>query len=494
MKTHMCLLVFIFQLFYASHAFASEAGALAASEVDVYPEGARVYFEIPAQDSISVNIPATFQKDSIRIMPSHGVQITNFNFGIMDVDDQVPPNLEELAQTVLIAKKEKDLLAAQLESIRQSIKKLDEISVPGKTSDEILEFISKIAEKRQELEMLSFERSQALEKATHRYEVLKKELDALLPVNYKKQNRLLIQTKGKGNIILSAWTNNASWRPSYRLNLHSENSTISGTLEAQIINNTGISWKGLIRLHTTMPQESLFVPKLRPLIVDFKEKEDFFKGLRKSIGTGATTMAEQKYDMTDIVHAIKGEVISSRPNILQVETFTLNGETSLVCIPELSEEAWALATINSMDKVILGGNAELYIDGKPSAHTNLTRTGIGDKVEIPFGKTPLIKVTKENLIPKEGQGWIGKGWVKKGYTITVTNGMKKDIEVTIIDRIPTSAKESIKVEEIMMNPTPHEQDEKGIITWNMQLKGSTKKAITVSYTVRFPANKEIIFR
>jgi hypothetical protein len=64
----------------------------------------------------------------------------------------------------------------------------------------------------------------------------------------------------------------------------------------------------------------------------------------------------------------------------------------------------------------------------------------------------------------------------------------------VLDRIPTSANEDIKVEDINITPAPEEQDEKGIVKWNLPIKRGDNKKIEVSYIVKFPANKEITFR
>jgi hypothetical protein len=492
------LLLLLCQVFFPNHSYASSSNHLIIHEADIYPKGARVYLKLPIQnqDILLVDIPSTLQKDSVRISASGGVQIVETRFGGLVVNDQLPQGLEELAQKLKAAQRERDLLASKLEGLVQSINKLDETPAVGKTAEEIISFVEKLSSKRQKLQMEIYTTNQALDDAKKRYETLKKELESYLPPDHEKYNRFIIKTQGQGDVIISAWTYLASWSPSYHLDLNSSTSTIEGALKATITQNTGIPWNGRIRLHTTMPKESLYIPKLPPLVVDFEKEEKYLlMEARKSVQIENVASTEtQEYNLTDVVYIAQGEVSSSKPSVLEIKSFTLRGSTSIVCIPEFSREAWAVATVEHLNEPIIEGKAEFYIDGNLSAQSTLPRAGKGEKLEIPFGKTPLVKVEKEYLIPKEGQKWTGKGWIKKGYAITVTNGTNDDINVTVLDRIPTSANEDIKVEDINITPAPEEQDEKGIVKWNLPIKRGDNKKIEVSYIVKFPANKEITFR
>jgi len=491
------LLLLTCQLLLPTHSYAS-SNHLIVHEADIYPKGARVYLKLPTQTQglLLVDIPSSLQKDSVRISGSSGVKIMEASFGGLVVNNQLPQGLEELAEKLKTAQKERNHLASKLEGLVQSINKLDETPAVGKTAEEIISFVEKLSSKRQKLQIEIYETNQALDDAKKRYEALKKELDSYLPPDYEKYNRFIIKTQGQGDVVISAWTNLASWSPSYHFDLNSKASTIKGIFKAKITQNTGIPWNGTIRLHTTMPKESLYIPKLRPLVVDFEKEEKYLlMEARKSIQMeNVVSTEEQEYNLTDIVYTSHGEVLSSRPSALEIKSFTLTGNTSIVCVPEFSREAWVVATIEHLNEPILGGKAELYIDGNLSAQSTLPRAGKGEKLKVPFGKTPLVKVEKEYLIPKEGQKWTGKGWVKRGYTITVTNGTNEDINVTVLDRIPTSANEDIKVEDINITPAPEEKDEKGIINWHLPIKKGGNKKIEASYVVKFPADKEITFR
>jgi len=179
---------------------------------------------------------------------------------------------------------------------------------------------------------------------------------------------------------------------------------------------------------------------------------------------------------------------------LEIGAFSIPASMELVCIPEIADEAWTVATIEELDRAILQARAELFIDGKQTGTTVLEASSMGEELIIPFGKTPLVVASREDLLPKEGSSWIGKDRLQKGYMITVTNGLDRPVELVVRDRLPVPAKEEIKIEDVSIEPDPAERDDKGILTWRLGMEGGETKRISVMYTVRFKNGKDLIFR
>jgi len=105
----------------------------------------------------------------------------------------------------------------------------------------------------------------------------------------------------------------------------------------------------------------------------------------------------------------------------------------------------------------------------------------------------LVRATKVDLIPKTGEKWT-KGTLLDGYDITVVNGLSQESYITIVDRIPVSSHQDIKVSNISIEPEPTETTEKGIYTWKLRLKQKETGTIKVRYEIKFPEDKEITIR
>ncbi len=96
-------------------------------------------------------------------------------------------------------------------------------------------------------------------------------------------------------------------------------------------------------------------------------------------------------------------------------------------------------------------------------------------------------------MPREGTTW-GWGKLEKAFTFSVTNGTGTRTAVTVLDRIPVSAQEKIKVEVLAIDPKPARTDDKGILTWEMTLAPGETRKLTVNYRLTYPADRAIIFR
>ena len=69
---------------------------------------------------------------------------------------------------------------------------------------------------------------------------------------------------------------------------------------------------------------------------------------------------------------------------------------------------------------------------------------------------------------------------------------KRRCSVTVVDQLPVSQTEEIKVEELKLTPKPNERDEKGILKWNITLDPGEKKEMEIGFSVEYPRGKMIM--
>jgi len=79
-----------------------------------------------------------------------------------------------------------------------------------------------------------------------------------------------------------------------------------------------------------------------------------------------------------------------------------------------------------------------------------------------------------------------------GYSIRVANGLSNEASITVIDRIPVSTHQDIKVNTITLDPKPVEITQKGLCTWKLKLKRGEEKVISVKYEITYPKDREIV--
>jgi hypothetical protein len=60
-----------------------------------------------------------------------------------------------------------------------------------------------------------------------------------------------------------------------------------------------------------------------------------------------------------------------------------------------------------------------------------------------------------------------------------------DVTVTLADRIPVSEDKEIRIDQVSVEPAGA-PDDKGLITWTLQLKPREKRVFRISYRVEYP--------
>lgn len=469
--------------------------------VDVYPSGAVMHFEIAAGGTLDLELPLTIDPESIRFQLSGTARILDSSMRTGAQVGWVPSALADLAEEVERARTEKDRLSARLEALEQARKHLEaavpEISSPG----DLEAYIDGALSKRETIALKIAETTEALSDARTQYEILEKELKSRLPRENDKLRVLTLETVGEGTIGILAWTSDAAWQPAYQLYLNSTTGLIEGTLQAVLSQKSGLDWNGDISLHTVRPRQGLVTPQLDPLVVDYREH--FFRDAGEFPTRGTEMLKAAAPELSDRVDEGLADVRmetsgfvpgSGDKTNLDVGVFSIPASMELVCVPEIADEAWTVATIEELDRAILKAAADLYIDGKQTGTTILEAASMGERMVIPFGKTPLVTASREELLPREGSSWIGKDRLQKGYMITVTNGLDRPLEIVVRDRLPVPAKEEIKIENVSIDPEPSEKDDKGILTWRLEMKGGETKRLNVMYTISFKGGKDLIFR
>ncbi|MDO9507935.1 MAG: DUF4139 domain-containing protein [Thermovirgaceae bacterium] len=493
--------VFAVMVFYG--AVREAEAAPMAGVVDVYPQGALMTMRFEAAAKMEIELPLTLDRDFIRVEGGDGVKVLNFDIREITRPGWVPPALTALAQEVDRARTQADMLASRAAALAQAIKQLGEAVPAGLKGAELETYIDTAVKKRESIGIKAAETGVLLEKATKKYDLLRGEYEKLFPGDPDRMLLLSVATEGKGGVTVTAWTNSASWRPVYRMELDSSTGAIKGTAGAEVNQKSGITWKGDILLHTVRPRGGLHIPEMRPLVVDFLEIAPSVKALRMEEATemAAAPMNDLQEEpfmeegLTDVTMKTRGTVPGFGESVrLDAGRFTEKGEVSLVCIPEFSAEAWTVATVKSAGRAFLPGEARLSVDGKETGTTMIPPRSMGQELSLPFGTTPLVTAKREELLPKTGSSWIIKGKHQRGYLITVSNGLSKAVKLKVMDRVPVPARDTIKVQGLVLVPEPMEKDDKGFLIWEVDLEKGKSKEISVKYTITYPSDKELMFR
>ena len=147
---------------------------------------------------------------------------------------------------------------------------------------------------------------------------------------------------------------------------------------------------------------------------------------------------------------------------------------------------------------ILAGQVALFRDGVFAGNGRLPQKAPGETHELGFGADDLVKVKRIVLEDKKGEsGVFTTSRVEaRNFQISVKNLRGQPLQVTVLDRVPVSMQDDIKVEP-SFSPQPSRrdvEDRRGTVAWDFQAAPDEEKLIAFGYRVTAPVAKPYIFR
>lgn len=192
---------------------------------------------------------------------------------------------------------------------------------------------------------------------------------------------------------------------------------------------------------------------------------------------------------------------------------------SYVLIPKLRTAAFLKAQIRNTSTVtLLRGRASLTLDGTFLGNTSIPRASPGEAFTLLLGIDPAINVTYAKPSVRRSSGGIFNKEESVVYTraITITNNklQKEPVELVVLDQIPVSEDEQLRMAIVQPAGLKNEGDRvktgepvtagqqwgKAIVTlkkngelaWNVTLNRGASCRLPLEYEARIPASEVIV--
>ncbi|MCB1519853.1 MAG: mucoidy inhibitor MuiA family protein [Hyphomicrobiaceae bacterium] len=335
---------------------------------------------------------------------------------------------------------------------------------------------------------------------------------------------------------------NASWSPSYDARLTTGTKAKAPSLallrRATITQRTGEAWDNIaLQLSTTRPTAGTSAPELHPIAVDFEiERPEPVAAAPPAGGVGRRYMADRvaPEPESDAVR-IQGEVTRKRAMPAKVAatrsmanvviapfqaiyavpgltTVANTGEAKGVAlatdtfeptllaraVPKRDAKAFLYAKFDTpRGSPLLPGTVALFRDGTFVGNGRLPLLAGGEKHELGFGADDLVRIRHTVAEEKRGEtGLISSSRTdERNYRMSVKNMHERAVDVTLLDQIPVSRNEEIKVELVgRQPPTKRDVDDKrGVMAWEQKVEADEEKVIEFGYRVIWPAAKAITY-
>lgn len=502
-------LVKIFLEVTLSMAMAFESGAsgtpLEVERVTLFPRGGEISLAIPP-GPFDITLPGPFQVGTVRLNPAPGEPFPPQPQAREEpLPGWIPPALRPLADRVDELRRRALEEEASRDALGKVMEKLDGFLPEGEGA---LGQIQATEALRREYALRKGEADRRAQEARDLYDAWEEELGRRLPPG---DRGVVVRGAGGegGGRHLVVRTDQMGWDHLYRLELDSATGRIVGSLRAMVWNLSGVDWDAPATLHTARPSGTAALPRVAPLVVSASEKrggggDDFVgppalyapEALPAPSSPQARGRAPEREDsLRDTAFVVDRLEVpgDGTSRDLLLESFELQGEVVLVAVPSRREEAWILVEVASADRTFLGGACDLVVDGTSAGLSFMPDQGAGQPLSLVFGTAPAVKAERLSRVGSEGEAWLGGGHRDDGYRITVTNGLPDRRVVRVVDRIPTSAQEGVRVENVSISPAPVKNEE-GVLTWEIPVDPGEKGTVVVSWRVTFPRDKELVFR
>ncbi|MFV0299156.1 MAG: mucoidy inhibitor MuiA family protein [Hyphomicrobiaceae bacterium] len=538
----------------APPAMAGEIGASSQiSAVTVFPSGAEVYrsatVKVPKgeQTLIFNNLPPMTVPGSVRV---EGKSTGGLEIGSVDTRRVLVPHGDPEAQASerrrieeLIEKlqDEAEMIRADVEAAeaqKKFIQRLADLPANPPPSNgqagggmpDWGQIFNLVGSRLADAERAQLAARVKLRDVERRIDDQKKKLAQLAPVQAQRTEvKVFVAADAdvEASLAIRYQVSNASWRPYYDARLDTGaldgKPKLSLVRRASIQQRSGEDWDNVaLKLSTTRPGSGTAAPELYTETVDFESDKPRPEPVAKMgqvrsmarlrtadaalAAAPAAEMADARERMARVeaaafqaIFEVPGKVTvagTGEQKRVKLDATDLDPELIVRTTPRLEARAYLYAKFaNPGLTPYLPGQISLFRDGTFVGTGQLPQLTPGEKHELGFGADDAVRVRHNLVEDKRGERGIiatSKTDVRT-WQITVTNGHTQSIQLSVIDQVPVSKNDDIKVETVS-RPDPTRRDvenRRGILAWDVKLAPKAEWKLQHSYRVTWPSAKQI---
>ncbi len=330
---------------------------------------------------------------------------------------------------------------------------------------------------------------------------------------------------GEIELEVSYVVNQASWMPLYDLRLSATSEKINIGFLAEVKQSSGEDWQDVaLTLSTAKPKLGSLPPKLFPWYIDVQQPNN--QGLTTnnmaepaSVPTRALLATMPYPGMAPALEATReAELESLKAQVATAEvskpgaiiTFGVSHASNIpsdgathkttifnedypcrveyIAIPRLVNLAYLQTTIaNPLTGVtLLPGKANIFRDNTFIGTTELENIVAGQEFKLNLGIDEGLKIERHLVERQVDQELISNlRRTTYAYQLVITNLRECSAELTLIEQLPVTRNEQIKVRLTLSNPQV-QMGEMGILEWPLTLQPLSKHELYYQFTVEHP--------
>jgi len=463
------------------------------SSLDVYKNRTFINQEIKALEN-SVDLVGNVRFEDIRFKVFGNCKVSDTNIEQDNYsNDNITQNIDELKDKIAFKQN-------QINAIKSSISQLESISFSNESVNlQNIKDVSAYSQKQIELKQNKiFSEEKSLKKLN---EDLKKLINQKNTSKYSKLN-YMATCEADSKLFISYPTNTVSRNSFYEINANSNDKSIEIKNTAFITQRSGHDFKDIdINLYSYNFTNSLnpvvFRPKYlresRPVMYEMQADAMPMVKMSKSVSSRVSKASKYSYNETATKSFFKASNISLKSGVKTDVTFAKDSYKADASI-EIDGFGYGKAFYKvdfKTNKLYGVQNSKLYLDGIFVGNYYQKEMKKNKKSSVYFGEDRLINVKKELIKEMNEEPFFSLSKIKtqKLWKYTIVNNHKVDKTISLVERLPISTHEDIKVKLISNTNYTKKEDNTGKISYDFVLKANETKVIDFGYEVEKPQKK-----
>ncbi|MGQ4648143.1 mucoidy inhibitor MuiA family protein [Lyngbya aestuarii] len=393
--------------------------------------------------------------------------------------------------------------------------------------NQIRELLDFVGQQYIEFSEALVEREKEQEQLDKQLQILRQRLQELATPRTSESFSIFVSlapsAAGKFELEVSYLVTGASWVPLYDLRLHPSRNKINLSYLAQVRQNSGEDWSDVtLTLATAKPELGKKLPKLPLWYIDVQEPSWSEKKTNSS--TVYDSLVSSNYSNTmpfagmaftqetlteEDLERLKAEAamakICQQGGILCFEVSSLchipsdNAshqttifqedypcQTEYIALPQLVNFAYLQVTLNNplAGVTLLPGKANIFCDNTFVGTTQLEKIAPGQELKTNLGLDEGLKIDRELV-----ERWVDQKLY--AYRLMVKNLSQHTIQLQLIEQLPVSRHEQVKVSLTDCRPRI-ETNEKGMLQWSLTLDSNSQQELYYQFKVEHPAELNVV--
>jgi len=468
-------------------------------------------------DTLKITGLSPYLQDQTIQAKINGAQILNVKFGINYLKKQkdepkllkIKNQIKSVESDILDLEDQLSYLEVEYDLILSNKKISTEEIID---IEDVKDFVDYFQSKMPELITKITDSKEQIKKFKKVKELLKKQESELQKVSTKKTGEIEILYISKQNrqssIDLSYHVYKCGWSPLYNMRATNIGEPIKFEYNAQVFQNTGVNWNNCnLSIATGNPILGGNKPELYTWSIGEYNDSNGLRGKSDK----SESLAYEDYSEGYTKYKVNKRA-SQKPIITENLTFSsfeipqkfsLNsgeGEKAVIllkrklpadyqyyAVPKKSNGVFLIAQVTEWEKMpLIPGKSHIYFDETFVGKSYINPKVMSDTLDISLGQDQniLINRTKQEGKCSNNTNILG-ATKKRGYEINVKNNRNKAIKIQVIDQVPISKSNKIKVN-TKLGEGWTINEETGMLEWNLEILSGEKKSTTFEFEIKHP--------